>query len=208
MVLTTLLGRAQLMVQNAMTSGLTVVDGVPRVPNDIVVSLRRESFLQQYHGALTEERERFRRELHEGVRAFLASHGWRVGGTGSIVINVLLRAITEECVVQVRTVDRLFDLLITDSGGSRTVPVRYSPATVGRAHDSHTRGFIPVQDESRLLSREHLHLTYSDLVLTMRLLGRNPTTLNGEAVGTAEVELHRGDLIACGRCTIEIGEIL
>jgi hypothetical protein len=207
MALTTLLGSAQLAVQDALSAALETDGGVMRVPNFIVVSIRREAFLSQYRGPLTTERERFRRELGDGVRTFLASHGWRVAGAGGTVVNVLLRSLREDCAVQVRTVNALCDLEISDDRGIRSESVRHSPAAVGRAHNPHPRGFVAVHDESRLWSREHLVLTYADLHLMARLVGRNPTTLNGDSLGDAEVELHSGDVIRCGKCEIVVKRV-
>jgi hypothetical protein len=207
MPLTTLLGTAQLAMQDALAGHLDLSNGMPRTPNFIVVSLRRDSLLQQYKGPLTQERERFRRDLEDGARAFLSSHGWRIGGTGSLVINVVLRAISSDCNVQARTVEWLYQLKVTDDNGSRDLPVRQAHAIVGRAHESHPRGFIPIHDSARVISREHLALTYSDLHLTLRLLGKNPTTLNGDTLGDAEMEVRQGDVIKCGKHEIVVGEM-
>jgi hypothetical protein len=204
MALTTLLGSAQLAVQDTLAG---LLDSEMRVPNFIVVSLRRESFLAQYRGAMTTERERFRRELADGLKSFLASHGWRIAGTGTPVVNVMLRSLHDECAVQARVVDSLYELEINDDRGIRTVGVRHNPATAGRAHDPHPRGFIAVHDESRLWSREHLQFQYADLHLRLHLRGRNPTTLNGDTLGDAEVEVRTGDRIRCGRCEITVQRI-
>lgn len=207
MALTTLLGTAQLALQNALAGSVDVAAGVPRVPNVVTISLRREAFLRQYPGQLVEERERFRREITEAARAYLSANGWRIGGTGSLVVDILLRDIPVECDVRLGTLDALYELRIEDDEGSRGVPVKWPQTIVGRAHDPHPRAFVPVNDRAHVFSREHLILTYADRELTLRLLGRNVTTLNGTRIGEAEEEggglhLRDGDVITCGRCRI------
>ena len=198
MALTTLFGTTQLALQDALAKQLDARDQAPRVPNFAVISLRRDRFLKEHTGALETERERFRSDLHEATTAFLLSNSWRVGGTGTLVINLLLRAIRTDCSVQLRCVDALYELLIRDDGGERRVAVKSTVATVGRKHDAHSRGFIPVQDQSRLISREHLRLRYQDLDLSVALLGRNPTTLNSEPLGESEQVVKEGDTLRCG----------
>lgn len=202
MALTTLFGTAQLALQDAMAKRIDRSGAAPAVPNFAIVSLRRDRFHADNPGELEEERRRFRADLEQAVRSFLTANGWRVGGTGALVLNVVLRAISEDCTVQVRSVDRLYELEITDDGGKRTVPVRSARATIGREHDAHSRGFVPVRDGARRVSREHLQLHFEDLALGCRLLGQNPTTVNGTPLGDEPVQLHDGDTIECGHVKI------
>jgi hypothetical protein len=204
LALTTLFGTAQLAIQDALARQLDSSGSMLRVPNYIVVSLRRDRFQSDNPGELAEERARFRTDLEAAVKSFLVANGWRVGGTGTLILNVVLRAINQDCVVVARTVDRLYELEITDDAGIRTVAVKNVRATIGREHDAHTRGFIPVQDGARLVSREHLLLSLDDLTLTCRLLGMNPTTLNGTPLGPEEVPLHNGDVIECGNVRVVV----
>jgi hypothetical protein len=204
LALTTLFGTAQLALQDALAKNLDSSGGAPRVPNYAIVSLRRDRFQSDNRGALAEERVRFRSDLESAVRSFLTANGWRVGGTGSLILNVVLRAINQDCVVQVRTVDRLYELEIHDDNGQRTVPIKNLHATIGREHDAHTRGFVAVHDGARLVSREHLALTYEDLALGCRLLGMNPTSINGTPLGHDEVPVHNNDVIECGHVRITV----
>ena len=204
MALTTLFGTAQLALQDALTRHLDNSGTTAKVPNFAVVSLRRDRFQSDNPGVLAEERARFRADLDAAMRSFITANGWRIGGTGTLVLNVVLRAISQDCTVQVRTVDRLYELEIADDDGRRTVPVKSLHATLGRVHDAHTRGFVPVHDGARLVSREHLALDYEDLALTGRLLGQNPTTLNGEPLGPEPVPLHDGDQFECGHVQITL----
>jgi hypothetical protein len=202
--LTTLFGTAQLALQDALAKHLDGSSGAPRVPNFAIVSLRRDRFHGDNPGELAEERQRFRGDLESAMRSFLLANGWRIAGTGALVLNVVLRAIPQDCVVQVRTVDRLYELEISDDDGVRVVAVKAARATIGREHDAHSRGFIPVRDDARLVSREHLVLTYEDLAITCRLLGRNPTTLNGVPLGFDDVQVRDGDAIECGDVRIVV----
>lgn len=204
MALTTLFGTAQLALQDALAKHLDTSGPTPKAPNFAIISVRRDRFISSNPGGIEDERKSFRHDLDAALKAFLASNGWRIGGTGSMILNIVDRAIAEDCVVQVRTVDRLYDLEIADDGGQRVVPVKHVHATIGREHDAHSRGFIPIQDADRLMSREHLALTYRDLSITCRLLGQNPTTLNGAALGSAEVRVHASDTIECGRIRVTI----
>jgi hypothetical protein len=204
LALTTLFGTAQLALQDALTRQLDNSGAVAKVPNFAIVSLRRDRFQSDNPGEIAEERHRFRADLEAAMKSFITANGWRVAGTGALVLNVVLRAITQDCAVQVRTVDRLYELAISDDAGERTVAVKSLRATVGREHESHSRGFIAVQDGARLVSREHLSLGYEDLGLTCRLLGLNPTTLNGTALGPEEVPLHDADVIECGHVRIVV----
>jgi len=202
--LTTLFGTTQLALQDALRRNLDAAGSTPRAPNFIVVTLRRESFAAENSGEDRDEIARFKRDLEGAMRAFVSAHGWSIGGSGTVVLNVLLRSIPEECEVQARIARSFYALAIEDDAGKRTVQVGSNPATVGRQHEFPTRGFIPLNDRQRLISRDHLLLTYSDLQLHARLLGRNPTTLNGTAMEETDVELHNGDIIACGSCNITI----
>ena len=192
------------MLQDELTRHLDSSGDTPKVPNFAIVSLRRDRFQADNPGGLDEERRRFRGDLDAAVRSFLVANSWRIGGSGTLVLNVVLRAIAEDCTVQVRTVDRLYELEITDDGGVRTVPVKALHATVGREHDAHTRGFVPVRDGARLMSREHLALHYEDLALSCRLLGQNPTTLDGTPLGTDPVSVREGATLECGRVRIVV----
>jgi hypothetical protein len=207
-LLTTLFGTAQLALQEALRKNLDAADTTPRAPNFVVVTLRRERFLQEYRGELAVEIERFRRDLETAMRTFVDAHGWIVGGSGTALVNVLLRAIGEECTVDARIARAFYVLAINDDRGSREVEVGSNPTTIGRAHQPHPRGFVPVHDSLKLLSREHLLLTYGDRELHAKLLGRNPTTLNGAPLGADEVPLHEGDVIVCGSCEITLRNML
>lgn len=207
MALTTLFGTVQLELQNALASQLQLENGSPTVPNFVVISLRRESFQKEHAGAVEKGLEHFRRDLDEAMRVYITSNGWRVGGTGHLVLNILLRSIPRECTVQVRRADALYRLTVNDDDGTRSVGVRGREARIGRAHDSQPRDFIPVNDSSRLVSREHLLLSYRDLVLTGSLLGRNPTMLNEQPLGSEPFQLRRGDRISCGRMIVVVEEL-
>jgi hypothetical protein len=207
MALTTLFGTVQLELQNALAAQLRVEGGSPTVPNFVVISLRRESFQSQHGDAGQKGVEAFRRDLHEAVSSYLNANGWRVGGTGHLVINLLLRSIPRDCTVQVRRTDALYKLRIRDDDGIRSVGVRAREAKIGRAHDPRPRDFIAVNDRSRMISREHFLLRYSDLALTGILLGRNPTTLNDQPLGNDPFPLRRGDRLGCGTVVVEVEEV-
>ncbi len=207
MQLTTLFGTAQLALQDALQRNLDAAGSTPRAPNFITVVLRRESFAREYTGEQHDEIARFRRDLEGALRAFVSAHGWSIGGSGTLVLNMLLRSIPAECEVEARIARSFYELVVEDDGGRRGVPVGSSPAIVGREHDFPPRGFIALHDRSRLLSREHLRLTYADLALRGKLLGRNPTTLNGAPIGDEEFVLKNGDLIACGSCRLTVEKL-
>jgi hypothetical protein len=207
MLLTTLFGTAQLAMQEALSAGLDAVTTTPRAPNFIVVTLRRDAFMAEHQGEVRDERERFRRELESAMRNYIASHGWIVGGSGTIFMNVLIENAEAECTVDARIARSVYTLGVMDDRGARSVPVGSSPAIIGRHHEPYPRGFVPLHDARKLLSREHLILIYRDLLLTARFVGRNPTTLNGAPLGAAEVPLKRGDVIACGGCTVRVERI-
>lgn len=204
MALTTLYGTVQLALQEALAKQVQPGSANPAVPNFALVSIRRDRFVADNRGEIEGEKLRFRRDLDSAVRSFLSANGWRIGGSGNLVLNLLLRAIPQDCTVQVRTVTDLYRLDIVDGSGPRSAAVRGTRVTVGRAHDANPRGFIPVNDPARLVSREHLSLLYEDLIVTGQLLGRNPTTLNGASMSGDRVPLHNGDRIACGDVTITI----
>lgn len=204
MALTTLFGTAQLALQNALAGALDTSGPTPRVPNFINLSLQREAFQREHPGAIVEERERFRREIMDAVRSYLSANGWGVAGTGSPVVNLLFRTIPSPLEIQIRTVEALYRLEVEDDEGKREVPVKNVTAVVGRANDAPPRGFVAVNDRTRVVSREHLILTYADHELNARLVGQNATTLNGTRMGEGEIKLHQGDVIACGRCRITI----
>lgn len=203
-MLTTLFGTTQLALQHELRRKLDTSDLIPRAPNYIVVSLHHDKFIAEHRGEVMAEIERFRRDLENAMRAFLSAHEWAVGGSGNIVINIVLRGLDEPCIVEARIERSFYELLIDDDRGSRTVQVGSNPATIGRAHEPYPRGFVPVHDSLKLVSRQHLILTYRDLTLYARLLGRNPTTLNGAELGTDDVELHNDDVIVCGAVEIRV----
>jgi hypothetical protein len=207
MLLTTLFGTAQLAMQEALSAGLDAITTTPRAPNFLVVTLRRDAFMAEHQGEIGDERERFRRELESAMRAYVASHGWIVGGSGTIFMNIMIENVEAECGVEARIVRSAYTLAVTDDRGRRPVPVGSNPTIVGRQHEPHPRGFVPLHDARKILSREHLILTYRDLTLAARLVGRNPTTLNGAPLTAAEVPLKRGDVIACGSCSIAVEEL-
>lgn len=202
MPLTTLFGTTQLALQDAMRRNIDSSGGLSRAPNFIVARLRREDFLAEYPGRTADEIGRFKRDLESAMRSFAASHGWSIGGSGTVVVNVLLSDIAQQCDLQARIARSFYECSIQDDQGQRTVQIGSNPATVGRAHEFPTRGFIPVHDARRIVSREHLRLTYADLRLRALLLGRNTTTLNGTPMTADEVELKEGDIIECGSCRI------
>lgn len=176
--------------------------GSSRAPNFIIARLNREDFSAEYPGRAADEIARFKRDLESAMRSFAGSHGWSIGGSGTVVVNVLLDDIPQQCEVQARIARSFYEFSIEDDRGQRTVQVGSNPATVGRAHEFPTRGFIPVHDARRIISRDHLRLTYADLRLRVLLLGRNTTTLNGTPMTAEEVEVKDGDVIECGSCRI------
>ncbi len=206
MALTTILGTAQLAVQRALADHVSLDGAQPTVANFLVVSLRREEFRAAY-GADESEIERVRNELDRAAREFVVANGWRVGGTGTLVVNLLVRSIPETCQVQLRTVDHLYRLEVHDDRGIRAVAVRSPRVHLGRAHDGAPAHFIAVHDASKTLSRDHLVFTYADLQLRCHLIGRNETTLRDVAMGSQEVTLHVGDSIACGRVSVVVLEL-
>lgn len=204
MLLTTLFGTAQLAMQEALSAGLDAVGSTPRAPNFVVVTLRRDAFMREHQGEIADERERFRRELENAMRSYVASHGWIVGGSGTIFMNLLIENTDADCAVAAHIARSVYTLSLLDDRGERSVPVGSNPAIIGRHHEPYPRGFIPLYDAGKLLSREHLLLSYRDLTLTVRLVGRNPTTLNGAPLGAGEVTLKRGDTIICGACRVKV----
>ncbi|MBS1914293.1 MAG: FHA domain-containing protein [Bacteroidetes bacterium] len=202
--LTTLFGSAQLALQDAVRSGLDAAGSTPRIPNFIVVMLNREQFQAEFGWDVRENLGRIRRDLERALMEFMAAHGWGIGGSGTISLNVVLGDMAMPCSVEARIARSFFGVVINDDRGHREVAVGSNPTIVGRAHDGHPRGFVPVYDGRRLMSREHLHLTFTDLHLSVRNTGRNLTTLNGLPLGTEEVELHNGDRITCGSVSFTV----
>jgi len=203
--LTTIFGGVQLVAQDALRAGLRLLSGVPCVDNLVVVSLRRDRLPAEFGGA--DGIESFRRELHAALSEFVAANGWSVAGTGSIVVNLLLRAIPESFSVRTRTAESLFDLTVTDARGTRTVPIRRQTVVVGREHDGAPTGFVPVADSQRVVSRRHLELIYRDSSLTLLPIGKNPTLLNGVPLGTSPVAVRVGDELSCGDCRVSIAAV-
>jgi hypothetical protein len=203
--LTTLFGSAQLALQDAISSNLERVGLRVAAPNFVTVSLRRSLWLQEFGSGSSDYHERIRRDLEGAMRRFIESHGWSVAGSGVITMNVLIRTIDDDCHVQARVTRGLYEIRIRDDHGARPVRVSTERAVLGRPHSPEPRGFIPLYDGLRLVSREHIELRYRDLILQGHLLGRNPTTLNDRPfVVDADVPLQRGDVIRCGTCELTI----
>lgn len=203
MALTTIFGGVQLAVQKSLGAGLTVTSGIPYVDNLIVVSMRPERVAAEFVGGV----ESFRRELHSALTEFVAANRWSVGGTGAIVVNILLRTIPEEFIVRTLTVNSLFDLVISDAHGQRTLPIRRQNVVVGRDHQGAPSGFVPLHDSRKIVSRRHLELTYRDSILTALSVGRNPTSLNGSPLESVPVALRVGDTLSCSDCRISVAAI-
>lgn len=207
MQLTTTFGSAQLALQNALLKGIAHDSNHPVSPNFLLVSVNRERFAVDYPGDAEQQIRQFKAELSAAAQGYITSNGWRTGGTGSLIINLLLASIQEDCTVRARIVDPLYRLAITDGEGDRSIGVRRTHTTVGRAHQPHPPGFVAINDPDRIMSREHLQLTYSDLKLRVKLSGKNPTTLGNAPLGSDPQELNNGDIIICGRTRIELRDL-
>ncbi|MEP7217400.1 MAG: FHA domain-containing protein [Bacteroidota bacterium] len=207
MALTTLFGTAQLRLQGALSDNLDARGGTPRAPNFVVVTLSRESFQRAHSGTLEDERERFRRDMEGAMRGFVASHGWIIGGSGTLFMNIIVKEMGEDCAVEAALARSVCAREMRDDRGTRAVDVGSNPTIIGREHTPHPRGFVPVYDGRRHFSREHLLLTYRDLDLHLHCSGRNPTTLNGAPLPESGSVLRRGDVIACGDCSSAVKEI-
>ncbi len=207
MALTTLFGTVQLTLQQAIGNGLTMRGGIPQAPNFAVVSVRRDRFVAEHRGPFAEEASRFRRELHQRAVEYVEASGWRFAGFGSFVMNFLIRTIPQDCLVQVRPAESLYDLSIVDGKGERQVAVKNTVIVVGRDHPERPGAFISLDDPERVVSRRHLSLEFADLTLKGKLLGRNPTTVNAVPITEPEFMLNNGDLIRCGGCGIRVVRI-
>ncbi len=205
MALTTLFGSAQLALQDAISSNLERDGTRVAAPNFVTVSLKRSVWLREFGDESSDQHERIRRDLEGAMRRFIESHGWPVAGSGLIALNILVRTIDNDCHVQARVTRGLYELRIRDDHGARPIRVATERAVLGRPHSPEPRGFIPLFDGLRLVSREHIELRYRDLLLRGRLLGRNPTTLNDHPLNIdQEVALQRGDVIRCGTCELTV----
>lgn len=204
MGLTTLLGTAQLEMQDVLRKGVVR----RRTPNVLIVSLGRAALQREFGVADDEAKERFRRELERAAERLMEAHGWIPGGCGVLSIAILIRSSDRDCQVLGRTAPAFARLTINDDAGSRVVPLATTRALLGRDHKPIPPGFIPLHDSLRLVSREHVALTYRDLELGARLLGRNVTTLNDSTMtANAPVVLSPGDVIRCGSCEVVVNEI-
>jgi len=204
MGLTTLLGTAQLDVQDAIRRG---VSG-GRAPNLVIVSLGRTAVNREFGADDTHIRSRMRREIESGVRRTIDAHGWIIGGCGDLSVNVLVRSIDCAVSASAHTVPSFAELRVQDDDGSRIAAMVTIQATVGREHRPQPPGFISLHDPSRTVSRRHLALCFEDLELRAHLVGRNPTTLNGNLFDNArEVVLSVGDIVRCGSCEISVAAI-
>lgn len=208
MLLTTLFGTAQLVLQDELRRMVDTSGVPPRAPNFILAWLRHTSFMAEFGWDPEGNLERFRRDLEGAMAEFVAAHGWAVGGSGTVVMNLELSGQSNECTVRAAFAASFYTLGITDDRGTRSVPVGANPALLGRLHGAHPRGFVPVTDGRKLLSREHLRLRFCDLRLYGQKLGRNLTTVNGVPMGPEELELHRGDVIACGGVRVAVESVL
>lgn len=202
MALTTLIGTAQLAAGRAAERGLR--ESI-EVPNLYRVSLGRAALVESYGDDFDGGVEQIRRSVEEGVTRLAEAHGWRVGGGGTIVVSIAVRSIREECDVEGEHARQLYRLTVTDDRGTRPLPVPLPTVTVGRAHEPHPRGFVPVYDATRLISRDHVQLRWRDGILAGLLIGRNPTTLNGHPLTPdSPVQLAEGDTIRCGNCAFVV----
>ncbi len=204
MGLTTLLGTAQLAIQDVLRKDVSA----GRTPNVVIVSIGRAALQREYVEGEEEAKERMRRELEGSAARLMEAHGWTPGGCGVLSLAILVRSTHRDCQVLARTVNAFARLTITDDAGSRVVPLVTPRGLLGRDHKPIPPGFIPLHDSLRLVSRDHISLTYRDLELTATLHGRNPTTLNGHpmTLGTS-IALAQGDVIRCGSCEIAVNDI-
>lgn len=206
--LTTLLGSAQLAAQERLRATATLQEGRIIVPNILTISLQRTQFAAEWSGELTQQIERFRLAITRSVEEFIQANRWRVGGFGRVVINLLLTDLNTSCRVDALWRRKLYCCMLHDDAGQHTVSVRHQDVVIGREHSNPPTVFIPLRDDARVLSRQHLSLQYRDLQLHGQLLGHNPTTVNGIAMGTEAVPLNDGDELVCGGCRIQIVELL
>lgn len=194
-------------MQGALRAGVDAAGSTPRAPNFVVLRLRRASYMGEYGWDAEGNLERLRRDLEAAYRQYIEAHGWGIGGSGTPVINLVLVEAEEPCTANARVAQSFYDLSLQDDRGVRPFPVGAVVATVGRMHEPYPRGFVPVHDARKIISREHLELLYRDLRLWCRKVGRNLTRLNGAPMGVESVELHPGDRIDCGPCAIVLERI-
>ncbi|KXK56279.1 MAG: hypothetical protein IPM61_11905 [Chlorobi bacterium] len=206
--LTTLLGTAQLATQEALRSAATLHEGRMIVPNFLTVTLNRHRFAEEWGTQQSGGLERFRLALLRAAMEFVESNQWRVGGFGRLVINLLLTDVDPDCGVDAIARRHLYQCLIHDDGGQRTVSIRHQEVVAGREHPNAPEFFVGLRDHTRQLSRQHLRFHYRDLQLTAQWIGSNPTTVNGTAMGAGWVVLAEGDELACGGCRIQITNLL
>lgn len=206
--LTTLLGSAQLAAQERLRAAATLQEGRIIVPNILTISLQRTQFAAEWGGEPTQQIERFRFAIARAVDEFIKANRWRVGGFGRVVINLLLTDLDIPCRVDALLRRKLYCCILYDNAGQHAISVRHQEVVVGREHSNPPVAFIPLRDDACVLSRQHLSLQYRDLQLHGQLLGHNPTTVNGIAMGTELVALNDGDELACGECRIQIAELL
>jgi hypothetical protein len=114
--LTTLFGTTQLALQDALQRNLDAAGSTPRAPNFVTVTLRREAFIGEHEGEMNDELARFRRDLENGMRSFVSAHGWSIGGSGTLVLNLQLRSIPAECEVEARIARSFYELIVEDRG--------------------------------------------------------------------------------------------
>ena len=173
MALVSQFGATILAMQDALRKSVEGRGGVSRAANFLIVRLDRNRFFHDWKLPVEEALEEFRRLLHEEAERFALANGWSFSGILSI--HLLLQGQEVPSLVRAEHREGLYRLAIRDDGGSRTIDVPHPTALLGRAHEGSPRSFIPVRDASRSFSREHLLLTFRDLVLHIRLLGRNRT---------------------------------
>lgn len=204
MGLTTLLGRVQLDVQDAIRSAVIGA----KAPNLIVVSLCRDNVTREFGSTSTAVINRIRFDLESSIHRMLQAHSWAPGGCGTLSINLFVRQFDAPSQVRISTVREFARFQITDDRGVHGVSLTLATALIGRAHIPVPPGFIPIYDSLRLVSRRHFRFEYKDLGLSATILGRNMSTLNDNPLTHGEqTDLEGGDVLRCGACGVLIESI-
>lgn len=169
-------GTTLLLLQEAMRGGVHGHAGADLAPNYYVVSLPVDA-LDPVEAA------DFRHDLRDEVLRFAEANDWSLQSR-PVVALLTGEFSSEEPAVEARIAERFGLLEIADDRGVRRVELTEPAVVLGRRHTGPPRDFVPVEDASRSLSREHLSLRFDGRRWSAELCGQNRTELNGEEIAS------------------------